>query len=276
MPRIPKALTIGGADSSSASGVQADLLMFAALDVVGLSVLTTVMAANTIEITAIAEVPVEVVIAQIDTVAEDIGADALKLGVLSSTVLVENIGDRLEAWGIPHTVLDPVMLSQTGIPLLQDTALGTLVRDILPLTEVLICGPDEASSLSGRTILAEDHMERAARHLRQRGPSIVIIRGEEHRNLGATVISDSEGTRRLELLFPARGHGSDVSGLFSAAITAFLALDVPVNVAIDSASSIVRALLHRTLSVGSGQPIFDLRFISLSRILEDIHAPGRA
>ena len=96
----PHVMTIAGSDSGGGAGIQADLKTFAALGCYGTSVLTAVTAQNTKEVAAIAEVPEEVVIAQIDTVIEDIGVRAIKTGMLSSRVLIQNIVDRLEAWGI--------------------------------------------------------------------------------------------------------------------------------------------------------------------------------
>ena len=94
---LPKAMTIAGSDSGGGAGIQADLKTFAALGVYGTSVLTAVTAQNTVEVAAIAEVPDEVVIAQIDTVAEDIGANAVKTGMLSGRTIIQNVADRLEA-----------------------------------------------------------------------------------------------------------------------------------------------------------------------------------
>ena len=115
--QIPRAMTIAGSDSGAGAGIQADLKTFQALGVVGTSVLTAVTAQNTVEVAAIAEVPDEVVIAQIDTVAEDIGYDAVKTGMLSSKSIIGNVADRLEAWGHRWLVVDPVMVSKSGAPI---------------------------------------------------------------------------------------------------------------------------------------------------------------
>src|SRR3712207_7309728 len=105
----PKAMTIAGSDSGGGAGIQADLKTFAALGVYGASALTAVTAQNTRGVVAIAEVPEEVVAAQIDAVLEDIGADAGKTGMLSGAAIVEVVADRLEAWGLDRLVVDPVM-----------------------------------------------------------------------------------------------------------------------------------------------------------------------
>ena len=119
-PRMPaKAMTIAGSDSGGGAGIQADLKTFAALGVYGTSALTAVTAQNTRGVFAVAEVPEEVIAAQIDVVLEDIGADAVKTGMLSSASIVETVADRLEPWGVTNLVVDPVMVAKGGHPLLQ-------------------------------------------------------------------------------------------------------------------------------------------------------------
>src|SRR5213596_526888 len=108
MKLVPKALTVAGSDSGAGAGIQADLKTYAALGVYGTSVLTAITAQNTRAVLAIAEVPEEVIALQIDGVLEDIGASAVKTGMLSSASIIETVADRLEAWGIPNLVVDPV------------------------------------------------------------------------------------------------------------------------------------------------------------------------
>lgn len=159
---IAKAMTIAGSDSGGGAGIQADLKTFSALGVYGTSVLTAVTAQNTVEVSAIAEVPEEVVIAQIDTVFEDIGADAVKVGMLSSRPIIENVADRLEAWGPKHLVVDPVMVSKSGAPLLQPDAVRSLVKDLLPFASIVTPNVPEAEVLSHRKIATADDVREAA------------------------------------------------------------------------------------------------------------------
>src|SRR5688500_9358470 len=104
-PAPPKALTIAGSDSGGGAGIQADLKTFAAFGVYGTSAVTAITAQNTRGVFAVAEVPEEVIAMQIDVVLEDIGADAVKTGMLSSASIVEIVADRLEAWGVEHLVV---------------------------------------------------------------------------------------------------------------------------------------------------------------------------
>src|SRR5918999_5628595 len=127
------ALTIAGSDSGGGAGIQADLKTFAAHGVYGSSALTAVTAQNTRGVFAVAEVPEEVVAAQIDAVLEDIGAEAAKTGMLSSASIVEVVADRLEAWGIARLVVDPVMVAKSGDHLLHPSAVEAIRRRLLPL-----------------------------------------------------------------------------------------------------------------------------------------------
>ena len=173
----PHVMTIAGSDSGGGAGIQADLKTFAALGCYGTSVLTAVTAQNTKEVAAIAEVPEEVVIAQIDTVIEDIGVRAIKTGMLSSRVLIQNIVDRLEAWGIPHLVVDPVMISKAGVPLLAREAVETVRTELLPMATMVTPNLHEAAMLAKTEVTNHAQMEDAAKAIRQLGPKVVVVKG---------------------------------------------------------------------------------------------------
>ncbi|MDZ7345214.1 MAG: bifunctional hydroxymethylpyrimidine kinase/phosphomethylpyrimidine kinase, partial [candidate division KSB1 bacterium] len=109
-----RALTIAGSDSGGGAGIQADLKTFSALGCYGMSVITALTAQNTVTVSAIHEAPPNFVAAQIDAVLEDIGADAVKIGMLSSPEIIRAVADRLRAWGVGKIVLDPVMTAKSG------------------------------------------------------------------------------------------------------------------------------------------------------------------
>lgn len=166
----PKALTVAGSDSGGGAGIQADLKTFAALGVYGTSAICAVTAQNTQEVVAIAEVPEEIVAAQIDAVLEDIGTDAAKTGMLSSASIIATVADRLEAWGITNLVVDPVMVAKSGARLLQVDAIDTLRSTLLPLALVVTPNLPEAEVLSGLTIQTEDDARQAAAMISALGP----------------------------------------------------------------------------------------------------------
>lgn len=253
---LPKALTIGGSDSSGAAGIQADLRTFAAFGVYGTSVLTAVTAQNTREVAAIAEVPEEVVIAQIDTVLEDIGADAIKTGTLSARSIVECVVDRLEAWGAPNLVVDPVMVSPGGVPLLKPDALDTLKHELLPMALIATPTVLEAEALSGRRIASLDDAREAARAIHALGPAYVLIQGDQASMLPVDLLFDGQGF----VTFPGAPTGSlavrGARDVCSAAIAALLAHEAEPAAAIDRARSFLDRAMQSAVVIGDGRAAF--------------------
>ncbi len=249
---VIRALTVAGSDSGGGAGIQADLKTFGALGVYGLSVVTAVTAQNTLEVAAIAEVPEEVVIAQIDTVVHDIGADAVKTGMLSSKPIIENVADRLEAWGIPHLVVDPVMVSKGGVALLQPDAIDALKKDLLPLATVVTPNLHEAEVLANRQLATPAHVQEAAKAIAAMGPRTVIIKGGHLPGSPTDLVYHDgqfipfEGTR----VDTKNTHGTGCT--FSAAITAFLAHGFETLEAIRLAKSFIQNALEQSVSIGEG------------------------
>ena len=251
-PPLFKALTVAGSDSGAGAGIQADIKTFASLGVYGLSVVTAVTAQNTEEVAAIAEVPEEVVIAQIDTVLEDIGADAIKTGMLSSTPIIQNAADRLEAWGIKHLVVDPVMVSKSGVPLLQPDAIKSLKKDLLPLATVVTPNIPEAEVLVNRKISTPEDMQEAARRISTFGPGAVIIKGG-HLDGPAIDLVYANGQfipLEGERIDTRNTHGTGCT--YSAAITAFLAMGIETIEAIRLAKRYIENALRESYAIGEG------------------------
>lgn len=248
----PKAMTIAGSDSGAGAGIQADLKTFAALGVYGTSVITAVTAQNTVEVAAIAEVPEEVVIAQIDGVLEDIGADAVKTGMLSGKAIIQNVADRLEAWGPRWLVVDPVMMSKGGAPLLQRDAMGALKRDLLPHASMITPNIPEAEILSGITIANGDDARNAARKIHALGPQWVIVKGGHLDGPAIDLVFDGESFTPIEgeRIQTTNTHGTGCT--YSAAITAFLAHGLEPMEAIRAAKRYIEAALRDSWSVGEG------------------------
>jgi hydroxymethylpyrimidine/phosphomethylpyrimidine kinase len=249
---LPKAMTIAGSDSGGGAGIQADLKTFASLGVYGTSALTAVTAQNTEGVFAIAEVPEEVIAAQIDVVIEDIGTNAIKTGMLSSASIVRTVADRLEAWGIENLVVDPVMVAKSGDFLLQETAVQALVDRLLPLAMVVTPNIPEAQVLAGMKIGSEDDARRAAAIIGGYGPRYVVVKGG-HASAGANdlVFDGSEFTTipgsRVDT---PNTHGTGCT--FSSAIAAHLARGETPLRAIELAKDfITRALVH-SYRIGRG------------------------
>lgn len=249
---IPKAMTIAGSDSGGGAGIQADLKTFFALGVYGTSIITAVTAQNTVEVAAIAEVPDEVVIAQIDTVAEDIGADAVKTGMLGSRSIIQNVADRLEAWGIPWLVVDPVMISKSGATLLNPNAIESLKRDLLPLASVVTPNIPEAEILTGMAISTDDDVRVAARLIQALGAGIVVIKGGHLDGPAVDLVFDGVDFLPIEgeRIDTRNTHGTGCT--FSAAITAFLARGLSPSDSIRLAKRYIESALWNSVAIGEG------------------------
>jgi hydroxymethylpyrimidine/phosphomethylpyrimidine kinase len=248
---IPRAMTVAGSDSGGGAGIQADLKTFAALGVYGTSALAAVTAQNTRGVFAIAEVPEEVVAAQIDVVMEDIGADAAKTGMLSSPSIVEVVADRMEAWGTP-LVVDPVMVAKSGDHLLQPAAVAMVKRKLLPIALIATPNVPEAEVLSGREIRTVDDARDAAKAIADLGTRFVVIKGGHLPGEPIDRVWDGSALHEFasERVETSNTHGTGCT--FSAAIAAFLARGLPPLEAIAAAKEYLTAALRASYQVGDG------------------------
>jgi hydroxymethylpyrimidine/phosphomethylpyrimidine kinase len=176
----PRLLTIAGSDSGGGAGIQADLKTFAAHGAYGMSVIAALTAQNTREVRAVHEVPPEMVAAQIDAVLEDIGADAVKIGMLSSAGIVRAVASRLRFHlndkKVP-VVLDPVMIAKSGDRLLRVDAVEALRTDLVPLATLVTPNLPELEALTGLAVGTEAERLAAAQALAARGPAVLAKGG---------------------------------------------------------------------------------------------------
>ncbi|HEY2295365.1 MAG TPA: bifunctional hydroxymethylpyrimidine kinase/phosphomethylpyrimidine kinase, partial [Thermoanaerobaculia bacterium] len=176
----PRLLTIAGSDSGGGAGIQADLKTFAAHGAYGMSVITALTAQNTREVRAVHEVPPEMVAAQIDAVLEDIGADAIKIGMLASAGIIRVVADRLRFHlrdkKVP-VVLDPVMIAKSGDRLLREDAIEALLLELLPLATLLTPNVPELEKLTGFPARNVEERLFAARGLATIGPAVLAKGG---------------------------------------------------------------------------------------------------
>jgi hydroxymethylpyrimidine/phosphomethylpyrimidine kinase len=174
---VPRALTIAGSDSGGGAGLQADLKTFSALGVYGASVVTAITAQNTIGVTGILELPLEIIAAQIDAVVTDIGFDAYKTGMLSSTAIIELVAAKIVEHRMAPIVIDPVMVAKVGDRLLQPDAVSALRERLVPLATVLTPNLPEAEVLVGHPVETIDQRRDAARAILAMGAASVVIKG---------------------------------------------------------------------------------------------------
>jgi len=178
--RPPRLLTIAGSDSGGGAGIQADLKTFAAHGGYGMSVIAALTAQNTREVRAVLEVPPEMVAAQIDAVLEDIGADAVKIGMLGSAEIIRTVAERLrfhlQDRRVP-VVLDPVMVAKSGDRLLREDAVQALADELVPLATLVTPNLPELETLTGLPVETGEERLAAARALAARGPAVLAKGG---------------------------------------------------------------------------------------------------
>lgn len=249
---VPKVLTVAGSDSGGGAGIQADLKTFSAFRVFGMSVLTAVTAQNSVGVTGVHDLPPEFVARQLDAVLDDFGADAVKLGMLSTAGIIATVAEGLRRRRQARIVLDPVMIAKSGDPLLQPDARAALVQALLPLAEVVTPNLHEASVLAGLPVATEVDMEEAARRIHARGPRHVLIKGGHLKDSATDVLWDGHAfTRfRAERLDSNNTHGTGCT--YSAAIAAGLAHGRPLVDAIREAKAYVTAAIREGFAAGHG------------------------
>jgi len=249
---VPKALTIAGSDSGGGAGIQADLKTFSAFRVFGMSVLTAVTAQNSVGVSGVHNLPPEFVARQIDAVLDDFGADAVKLGMLSTAPIIEAVAARLASHGQAHVVLDPVMIAKSGDALLQPDARAALVERVLPLAEVVTPNLHEASALADMPVTTETEMEEAARRIHARGPRHVLVKGGHLEGSATDILWDGRAFTRFPgpRLDSNNTHGTGCT--LSAAIAAGLALGRSLPEAIRHAKAYVTAAIREGFAAGRG------------------------
>ncbi len=238
------ALTIAGSDSGGGAGIQADLKAFSALGAYGASVVTAITAQNTRAVTAVHEVPAEIVTAQIDAVFDDLQVGAVKIGMLSSPEIIETVAAGLAGRNVP-IVLDPVMVAKSGDALLQDDAVETLKTRLLPLATLLTPNLPEAACLLGRPEISEND-NTAAQALIDMGPKAVLLKGGHGQGPNCVDLLLGRGTQPQRFtatrIDTQNTHGTGCT--LSSAIAAGLADGMPLALAVERAHS----YLHRAIA----------------------------
>lgn len=252
-PTRPRVLTIAGSDSGGGAGIQADLKTFDAHGVYGMTVITAVTAQNTVAVTAIHKVPPEVVAAQLDAVLDDIGVDAIKIGMLGDAATIAVVAARLDRLpGVP-IVLDPVMVSKSGARLLQEDAVAALRELLLPLATLVTPNLPEAEILAELPVGDEPSRRRAGFALCRAGASAALIKGGhgEGAELVDLLCEGGRATRFVHRRLPHRStHGTGCT--LSAAIAARLARRAELEVAVRGGLEYLQGALAAAFPLGAG------------------------
>ncbi len=252
---IPVALTIAGSDSGGGAGIQADLRTFAFHQVHGTSALTCITAQNTLGVSRVDPLPPESVTAQIDAVASDIGFQAAKTGMLLNSEIIEAVAAALERWQFKTLVVDPVMVSRTGAQLIDDRAIATLTKILIPQAFILSPNRYEAQILGNLEIDTLDAMKAAAKKIYALGPKAVLVKGGGMTGdlKGVDVWFDGEDLQVLKTERVDTPHTHGTGCTLSAAIAANLAQGKRSLEAVQCAKQYVTVALKHSLAIGQGQ-----------------------
>ena len=252
---MPTVMTIAGSDSGGGAGIQADLKTYAALGVYGTSALTAITAQNTQGVYGILELPPEMVAQQIDAIVRDIGADAVKTGMLANAAIIEVVAAKVRQHGLSNLVVDPVMVAKSGDRLLQADAVAALRHLLIPLATVVTPNLPEAEVLVGRKLTGDDDIRQAARDIVASGAKAVVMKGGHRTDTAQVVDILYDGREFHDFLGPridtTSTHGSGCT--FASAIAAHLARGASVPEAVGRAKEYLTEALRHAYPIGRGR-----------------------
>ena len=249
---MKRILTIAGSDSGGGAGIQADLKAITLLGGYGMSVVTALTAQNTVGVQGIHEIPSRFVERQIDSVLSDIGADAIKTGMLANQEIIEVVAKKIKQYRVKKVVVDPVMVSKSGAHLLRKDAQDALIKKLIPLAWVVTPNLMEASVLSGLKVNSLEGMKKAAQHIYRLGAKYVVVKGGHLRGkavdllYGGKIFNEMEGPR----IESKNTHGTGCT--FASAIATLLARGNPIHEAVRKAKIFVTMAIQSGISLGKG------------------------
>lgn len=221
--KVKTALTIGGSDPSGAAGIQADLKVFSACGVYGMSVITALTSQNSREVQRVTRVPACEVESQFRSVFEDIRIDALKIGMLASEENLETVSRLLKESKQENVIFDPVLVSSSGTPLIERGAIEKMKERLLPLVDLITPNLDEAEALTGRKLENTDNMKEAARAIHNMGACSVLVKGGHLPGRAIDIFYDGADFETLDIPKVTEKEFRGTGCALSAAITARLA-----------------------------------------------------
>lgn len=245
------ALTIAGSDSSGGAGIQADLKTFAANGVFGTSVITSVTSQNTQGVYGVFDIPADIAASQMDAVFEDIFPDAVKIGMVSSGKLIEVIADKLNKYKAKNIVLDTVMVSTSGCPLLNPDAVDTLTSLLFPIADIITPNLHEAKILCGFDIASKADMLKAAEFIHDKYNVCVLLKGGHLAGTSSDLLYDSDAVWfSAQRINNPNTHGTGCT--LSSAIAANLAKGHDIKNAVKNAKDYITGALSDMLNLGNG------------------------
>ena len=251
----PRVLTIAGSDSGGGAGIQADLKTFAALGCYGMTAITALTAQNTLGVQAIQSVPAAFLKTQLQSVLDDIGVDAVKIGMLHSPEVVEVVAWAIDHYQLKRVVLDPVMVATSGDTLIADETIAVLVRELFPRVQLITPNLDEAALLLGRAVPNEAALSLACADLQAMGAASVLLKGGHLQGedvVDVLLLADtSSRTLRSKRINSQNVHGTGCT--LSSAIASHWALGLDLTEAVVQARSYILAAIQAGASVTTGK-----------------------
>jgi len=249
---MKRVLTIAGSDSGGGAGIQADLKIITLLGGYGMTVITALTAQNTVGVQGIHEIPAQFVEKQIDSVLSDIGADAIKTGMLVNREIIEVVSEKIRQYKVKKVVVDPVMISKSGSSLLRKDAQDALVQKLIPLAWVITPNLAEASVLAGFKVNSLEGMKEAARLVHKLGAKHVVVKGGHLKGIPIDLLYD--GKKFAEVKGPRieskNTHGTGCT--FASAIATLLAKGERIDEAVRKAKTFITMAIQSGLNLGKG------------------------
>ena len=272
---MKRILTIAGSDSGGGAGIQADLKVITLLGGYGMSVITALTAQNTVGVQGIHEVPARFVEKQIDSVLTDIGADAIKTGMLANQEIMEVVSEKIKQYKVEKVVVDPVMISKSGASLLRKDVQEALIKKLIPLAWVVTPNLMEASALTGLKINSLQGMKKAAHLIYKLGARHVVVKGGHLKGMAIDLLYDGRNFKEMEgpRIDTKNTHGTGCT--FASAIATLLARGDSLPEAVRKAKTFITMAIQSGLNLGKGTgptnpSAYVLREMERYRVIQDL------
>ena len=249
---MKRILTIAGSDSGGGAGIQADLKTISLLGGYGMSVVAAVTAQNTLGVQGIHEIPAWFVERQIDSVLSDIGADAIKTGMLVNREIIEAVSKKIKQYKVKKVVVDPVMVSKSGTLLLRRDAQDALIQKLIPLAWVITPNLMEASALTGLRVNSLEGMKGAARLIHRLGAKHVVVKGGHLKGMPVDLLYDGKKFTEVKGQRVASKNSHGTGCTFASAMATLLARGERVDEALRKAKTFTTMAIQSGLSLGKG------------------------
>lgn len=252
-----RVVTIAGSDTGGGAGIQADLKAIATLGAHGMSVITALTAQNSLGIQSVYPIPLSFVEAQIDAIFSDMGADAVKTGMLYNDEVVKLVAEKMKHYRVDKLVVDPLINATDGTPLLDEAGRDALRRELLPLASVVTPNLPEAAALAGMEVRTTKEMREAAKRIRGYGAEAVLVKGGHLEGDPVDILLDGEEYTefRSERMGVSDVHGTGC--VLSAAIATALVQGATLKEAVQQARGVTIASIKASLTMGKGRQFAD-------------------